>query len=48
MKAAMTSSGAAKLELVQFSGPSGSNREFCIEETKYEEEYNAHRHAGGD
>jgi len=28
------SSGAAKLELVQLSGPSGSNREFCIEETK--------------
>src|SRR5579872_2101678 len=46
MKGAVISSGAAKLELVQFSGPSGSNREFCIEETKYGEDYNADWNAG--
>jgi len=34
MKGGDASSAAAKLEVVQFSGPSGQDREFCIEETK--------------
>jgi len=34
MKGGDASSAAAKLEVVQFSGPSGQDREFCSEETK--------------